>query len=86
MVGGVVAVFFGDTMVDIGVVVELFCPIIKAVVAATGTALVTVFEVALTICAFGVAGGAGVMTALLCCIQNLMPMSPAMRIALMTNK
>ncbi len=85
MTGGVVVVFFNAVTVEVGVV-EVFCPTIKAVVGAMGVALAVVVESALTTCAFGVGGDAGVMTALLCCIQNPMPMRPATRKELTTNK
>ena len=64
----------------------LFCPTITVVEAAIGIALVAEFDAALTTPVFGVAEAVGVITALLCCIQNPMPMSPAMRIVFTMNK
>lgn len=58
MVGAVVAAFFGDTMVDVGAVVGIFCPTAKVAEA--------VIDAALTICVFDIAGDVGVIIVLLC--------------------
>ena len=52
------AVFFGDTMVDVGAVVGIFCPTAKVAEA--------VIDAALTICVFDIAGDVGVIIVLLC--------------------
>ena len=57
MAGGVDVAFFGDTMVEVGVVVGMICPTVRVVEAVTDIALDVLF---------GVAGDAGVITMLLC--------------------
>ena len=80
------AVFFGEAMVDVGGGGGIFCSTAIVVEVVTGVIFVAVLEAALTICVFGFGGDAGVMTVLLCCIQNPMPMSTAIRKELTTNK